>query len=300
MFGVTGAARPYFMLVIALVRLAWAADCVATLPVTSDPPSKGELEILRLLSRDELEAGNLKPILFEAVRDDLRREYRVAAILAEAVKVRSIPEGTVWRAFGQIACDESKQTEARCWHFTQAFRAALVYQPQQPVGLAEARSRILKLAERETGGHLGMEAEYVRALFASRGMNLSDLLTGFVRGDLPSPIDPADQAVVAAIGLVERNGHREFDRGYLVVRLRQAFGSAVGLVLQDWHGNSEIVRQAREVPAELLREVTSVRSQYIGEMMTSTTLCILDHWREENEPPDRWRAWSQFLSCRGR
>lgn len=280
------------------ILLGAAGKSHAVSPIGIEAPSEMELKILQLLSQKELTVETLSPLLSGMLSKEFGRDHS-HLILAAAVRSGSLDEHVVLEAISALGCRPlAKQGTGQCRAFRDGFSAAQRWRPK-PADLAGARTQLLQFAKEHTGGHLGIEANYAAALIDSRNLTAANVLELFVAGDLRSLESPAEEEAFGAMGWVTFDPVRQFDVTHASNRLRSALGSAFAQRLGDSQGDPALVTQVRAIPADLLERSRELNDRYWPNFLDKRNLCVLDRWRADKDPPDRWSAWSQMLGCRG-
>jgi hypothetical protein len=258
-------------------------------------PSDAELAVLRLLSQDQLTADALNPFLKIAVSEP-EGAFRMAVILATAIREGAIPMSLVERSMIDVGCSPDSDDARSCRSFRESVVAAVAYQ-SPPKDLSRIRAQLLKSGGERTGGNPGLEAAYTSALIDSKQLAVSDVVRAYLSGD-PRSGGLVDEEVAATFGRLTINGQEVLDQGLASEHWRAALAGALAQLLHESRGSPEIVKQVRNVPEDLLSRARGV-STMDWTRLRPHSLCVVDKWRTGDAGPDTWTAWAQLLKCRG-
>ena len=287
--------RPRLRWLAVLCALLATHSLLASSPVFMKRPSDSELTVLRLLSQDQLTADALTPLLKVALSEP-EAAFRMAVILAAAIREGALPMSVVERSMIDGGCRQDSEDVGICRSFRESVVAAVAYQ-SPPKDLPRIQAQLLKSGGERTGGNPGLETAYTSALIDSKQLTVSDVVRAYLSGDLHSG-GVVDEEVAATFGRLTINGEVVLDRRLATEHWRNALAGALAQRLHESRGSPEIVRQVRNVPEELLSRARGVNTMDWTRLRRDS-LCVIDDWRTGDAAPDRWTAWAQLLKCRG-
>lgn len=279
-------------------------------PVRRDVPPQEALELLDLLARGDVRAPELRPIVRRIVMERYGSRGRVGVILGEAVKSGEVSREVIEAALEAEGCPVSADSMAgQCGSLAASFRASLANSTKVGLvvtgteNLVEERERttalVLKAETESPAGNAAFRASYARAVISQSESPLASALAYSIVSSHEELPDIRDREVFRAMGRVTVGGKTLEQLN--PAPFRAAFAVAFRDRIERAHGDPTVVAEVRALPEDLLTRARQVDAQTTSPFMgeASSVACVLEAWRKEKAPPNRWVSWKAQLVCQG-